>query len=515
MKIKDKSILSATIGVSFLIIVGKLLGFGRVALLAAFFGATADTDAFFFAQNMPEMIFPAVCNSLSMAFIPLYIYCKTKHGDVIGDRYASNMLCVTTVIGIILSITGIIIIPFIIPILAPGFVGYQVKLTVQLTRLTMGALVFTMINYMLCGILSSNKQYNSPQIATLFYSTTIIILLLLLGNNQSMVVLTWIVIFGLIIQVFVLFYLSRSCFNFSFSCSIKRSDIIQLLKLALPILLGSSLTELNAIVDKALGSTLPQGSLSALSYSNSLTGLVVSVFITALSTVLYPTMVTSMANENYQKFYYEINASLSVLSLLLIPISCITIISSKNIVSIAFGRGNFDNIAVEYTAVSLACYAPMFAFQGIREILTKAYFALKNTRTPAINSAIGVIFNVILSIILVHWFGIMGIALGTSISSAIIAGLLIYSIKSTLTDLKLKKFFVNFTIQLVVGIITLIILIGSHKLFNFDSVFIWFVVDSIVGFSSYFIILYVLGNKELHSISLLIRTRYNQIKKNI
>lgn len=515
MNTKTKSLWSATLMVSILIIAGKILGFGRVALIAAYFGATSNTDAFFLAQNMPEMIFPAICNSLATAFVPLYICYSKEYGKLIGDAYVSYVLLRTSILAILLGIIGVVITPFIIQLFAPGFVGAQLQLAIDLTRLTMGAFVFTMLHHMLYSILSSNKCYNNPQIAVLFYSITIIGLVLYFGPGQSMKTLTLISIFGLFMQVVALLYFSRKYLCFSLTKKTTENNMMPLIKLALPILLGNSIIGINTIVDKALSSTLPLGSLSALSYSNSLTGLVISVFITALTTVLYPTMVTSVTEKNYSKFYQDINNSLSVLSLFLVPISCITIVSAENIVTIAFGRGAFDGMAIKYTALALACYAPMFAFSGIREVLTRAYFAMQNTRIPAINASIGVVCNVVLSIILVNWFGIAGIALGTSIASFAIAGLLAYSLRVTLPELSLDKYFKTLGTQVIMGVFSMAILIFLHKIILIQGVLLSFAFDTIVGFSSYFVLLYCIGNEDIDSVILIVKSKYKQLNGKI
>lgn len=92
------------------------------AVLSLFFcHAPVETDAFFFAQSMPGTLFPAIRNSLSTAFISLYVLCLTEDGGESGDQYASRILVSTTVLGIILSIVGILITPVAVPLLAPGF----------------------------------------------------------------------------------------------------------------------------------------------------------------------------------------------------------------------------------------------------------------------------------------------------------------------------------------------------------------------------------------------------------
>lgn len=513
MILKGKSVLTATLTVTVLVILGKLLGFGRETLIAAYYGASADTDAFFFAQSMPGMIFPSICNSFATAFVPLYVHKVVKEGSCAGFIYASEMLNATTLMGLLLGTIGVIILPFLVPLLAPGFSESQLRLSVYLARLTMGGFFLLMLQYMLSAILNSNHCYNQPQLAALLYNISIILQIIYLGSSSSMDKLTLVVLFGLILQVFGLMWFSRKYVKINFKIrNIIGKDFSQLVKLAFPILLGSSLIQINTIVDKALGSTLPEGSLSALSYSNSLTALVSSVFIATLSTVLYPTMVTNIITKNFSQLFKSINLSLSGLSLVLIPISFVSFISAKNVVTVVFGRGNFDKVAIAYTSLVLMCYAPMFVFNGIREVLTRVFFALNDTKTPMINSSAGIICNIVLSIVLVRLFGIGGIALGTTISSVIIALLLMYNIKTRLPDLALKRYFKSLLRQFMSGVVAAIVVYAFHEAFPLKGAWLNFCIDTLVIFCCYFSFLFIVGAEEVESVKLLIKTKCIQLR---
>ncbi len=229
---------------------------------------------------------------------------------------------------------------------------------------------------------------------------------------------------------------------------------------------ANSIIQINNIVDKILGSTLEAGSLSALSYAGSLNSIVTSILISALSTVLYPIMTEEAAKGNLKRLGELLSENLQSLTFILIPISCIAVISRQNIVSIVFERGSFDSNSTRITAIVLACYAPYYAFSGMREVLNRGFFALQDTKTPMINGAIGVGCNVIFSIIFVRFFGIAGIALGTTLANAIISGLLLYSTHKKIPAVPIKPFvgekihselFINGNSECTMSVVTRII----------------------------------------------------------
>ena len=497
---KHNSILSATIFVSLLIILGKILGFFREMIIAAYYGATALTDAFFFAQGMPAMIFPAVCNSLSTAFISLYVKRLAENGEQEGDRYASRMLATTTILGVILSVAGVLLAPVLVPLLAPGFAGEQLNLAIHLTRLTMGAFVLTMLQYMLCAILNSKKLFIGSQVAGLLYNAVIVAITVVLGRGQSMDTLTLTVVAGMAIQVLALMFCCRGQFTFCFGLSPIHRDSGILLRLALPILLGNSVVQLNNIVDKALCSMLPAGSLSALSYANTLNTLVISVFISSLSTVLYPTLTADAASGNMDRYGKTLMQSMTNLTMLLIPISCITFLDAEEIIRIIYARGDFSEEAVVVTALVLSCYAPRFVFAGFREVLTRAFFALQDTKTPMIAGSIGVGCNIVFSLLFVRWLGVAGIALGTVVSVFVIAVLLLWWTHKKLPMLPVKNLIFRLGKQMAASGVLIIALMAFRSFVDIPWPLIRFATDTAVGFAVYLLALWMMGAEEVNTV---------------
>lgn len=502
MAAKKDSILKATLIVSILVIICKLLGFAREAIIAAYYGANAETDAFFFAQGMPASIFPSICNSISTAFTALYVKKKMDDKLTNGVRYASTMLGVTSIIGIGLSLLGVILAQWLVPIFAPGFKGEQLTLSIHLTRMIMGAFFLTMLQYMLSAILNSNKLFYAAQVANIANNIVVIVITVLVGKDHNIDILTVSVIVGLAINVFILVICCRAFISLkmqfadNFTDTIKK-DTKELIKLSLPIVLGNSVIQVNTIVDKALGSLLEEGSLSALTYAGTINAMVTGIFIMSLSTVLYPTLAEEAAIGNMGEFGKKTINSLGMLSILLMFLSFFVLVDSKQIISIIFERGSFDAQAAKITGIVLAAYSFLYVFSGIREVLTRALFAIKDTKTPMLNSAVGVCFNILFSITLVKVIGIAGIAIGTVLSNLIISALLIRSVRRKIPEMNLQPFIISVLKQIVAGIVMLGALYGIRTLLPSINVYLSFLIDVIIGFSVYCIILYVLGCNEL------------------
>lgn len=501
------TLLQATILVTTCTLLCKVLGFGREAVIASFYGATGQTDAFFFAHAMPSMIFPAVGNSLAFAFTSLYVKRLTERGEEEGDGYASRMLMAASVLGLVLGIIGVLISPWIVPLLAPGFEGPQLTLTIRLTQISMGSFLLIMLQYMMSAALNAKRHFLGAQLAGLFYNAVIIAVTVLLGRYQSMEFLMLSTVGGLLLQDLVMLVLHLRSSRFRTGLHGMRREGMALFCLALPILLGNSVVQLNNIVDKALGSTLPSGSLSGLTYASNLTNVVISTLIISLSTVLYPSLTEQFSRGDRTAFCTQLETALASLSALLIPISCITMLDAESIVSAVYARGSFDQTAVAYTTAALICYAPIFFFSGIRELVSRAFFAMQDTKTPMRNSALGVLCNIVCSLALVRWLGLRGIALGTTVSTALISVLHLVQAQRKLPQFSLKPMLLRILRQALAAGGMSLLLAAFHALVPISPPLVRFAGDTIVGFLIYGLLLTLLGGTELKTLFAFVRKR--------
>lgn len=503
----EGKLIKAAILVSIMTIISKPLGFIREAIIAAYYGATSQTDAFFLAQNMPALLFPAVCMSLSTAFLTMYVSKSIKDGEQEGNEFAYSAILFNIVISSVLSLFAFIFSPIIVKLFAPGFDRETLLLATKLTRIVMSSFMLLMLKYMLSSILNSKEFYIGDQIAGILYNATIIGITILAGNQFGVYGLTWTFIFGYIVQDIVLIYLTGKRFSFKLPKKIITNDTKWMFKIAFPILIGNSVVQLNGIVDKVLASGLESGTVSALSYSTTLNSFVISIIITSLSTVLYPTMTNYIARDNKEKLIESITKSIIMLIIILTPISIITAIYAGDVVRIAYGRGSFGEEAVVLTSSALMFYGLSYMFTGIKEVTTKVFYAYKDTKTPMINSIISVGLNIIFSIILSRFMGVAGIALGTTLATVIATFIFLRSIKRKIPELSFGDFKNTFYKIIISSGVTTISVILFKFISRDLSSLIRFVLVTAIGFTIYIGILYILKCNELQLIIQFVKQR--------
>ena len=489
-------VLKASIAVSAISLLGKVFGFARDAVIAAFYGANWETDAFFFSQSMPGIIFPAVCNSLSTAFLSIYVS-KSVENRENSDTYASNMLLFSSILAIALSTLAVLLSPVLVPLLAPGFSNDQTALAIHLTRITMGAFVLVMLQYMLAAILSARKLYYGAQIAALFYNLSVILITILLGPGQSMDTLTITVIFGHLIQVIGLVFFLRGNFVFRPTHYFPDDETGKLIKLTLPILIGNSIVQINNIVDKVLSSLFGDGAMSALTYSNTLNRFVTGIIITTLSTVIYPVLAEKYTETDRKRFTDTICISISIGVIVLAPISVITVICAPDIVHFVYERGNFDAQASTMTAFALSFYGFMYVFSAIQEIITRAFYAMKDTKTPLRAASLAIMANAGLSILFSHYLQLGGIALGTTLSSMVAAILLLRALQKKMHSIELHRIMPSMLKTMVSSAVLLALAAGMKNLLSAAGAFQRFLIISVICFAAHVAILALLRCEEI------------------
>lgn len=233
--------------------------------------------------------------------------------------------------------------------------------------------------------------------------------------------------------------------------------IINIAQIALPVILGASVNQINILVDRTLASGLAVGGMSAPNYANRIGGFVQGMVIASISTVMYPMTSKMAAEKNIAGLKSTISEAIIMINLLVIPATIGAMLFAEPIVNLLFGRGAFDLDALTMTTSALFLYSIGMIGYGLRQIMSRAFYSVQDTKTPVINAIIAVVINIILNIILSRLMGIGGLALATSISALVCTGLLFISFRKKMGAFGLKDIVVSgikiISASLVMGIV--------------------------------------------------------------
>jgi len=401
----------------------RILGFFRDMILAYVLGAGVAADAFYVAYRLPNMMRRLFAEgSMTMAFVPVFTRMREEDGD---DRAfampRSALVWLVLILGVLTTLAVVFARP-LTRLIAPGFSDNPgvFDLTVGLTRIVFPYIIEISAVALCMGVLNSFGHFLTPALATSELNTAII-----LGAGVGYLfhlnipyALAWSVVVGGLGQ-FLMQQPALKRFGFSWRgpWSFKDKGVARMGLLMLPTAFGAAVYQLNIVIGTLLASYLPSGSISYLYYADRLVQFPLGVFGVAVGTVALPSLSKLATAGTLDGFTDTLNASLRLTLFICLPAAAGLIALADPMVRVLFGRGAFGAHAVAATAGALVAYGVgLPAFACVRPLYS-AYFALADTRTPAITAAVCLVVYVATGLALMDPLGHVGLALATSVSS--------------------------------------------------------------------------------------------------
>ncbi len=420
---KNKHILKSTGIIGSLTVVSRVLGFIRDILIAKFFGTAKYAQAFVVAFRIPNMLRDLIGEgATNAAFVPvLSEYSVTKKKEEFW-HLANVLLNVVLVVLVGVTLLGITFAPFIVRLIAPGFIPHAEKFrtTVYLTRFMFPYILLVGLLAYCMGILNSLKHFSAPAFAPAILNISIITCVLL-KQGSVLALATGVLIGGaiqLLIQLPILF---SKGFRFGFTSGFRHPAVKKIGTLLIPRILGSCVYQINIFVNTMLASLsniVGSGGVAALYYANRIFQFPLAIFGIALAQAALPTMSREALESGLSKLKETLSFSLRAVNFIMIPASLGLIILSRPITSMLFQRGMFSVYSTSITSQALMFYSiGLFSYAGIK-ILVSCFYSLKDTGTPVKIASISLILNIILNIILMYPLRIGGLALATSFSGS-------------------------------------------------------------------------------------------------
>ena len=404
----------------------RISGFLRDMVVAAFFGAGLITDAFFVAFRIPNMLRRLLGEgSLTVSFVPVFTEYLNKKTKAEAYELANVAFTVLSIILVIVSIAGIIFSPLIVAIMAPGwYIDHPAHyhLTVFLNRLMFPYIFFIALVALCMGILNSLRHFAAPALSPVILNICMILSVLLLMDffPEPITVLAVGVMIGGVLQLAMQWpFLVKFGLKLKPDFNFRHPGLKKIGILMLPAVFGASIYQINIFISTILASLLPSGSVSYLYYADRVVELPLGVFAIAVGTAALPSFSEQVAKGDFHELKGTINFSLRLILFVTIPATLALIVLRVPIISVLFQRGAFDIQSTLLTAQALLCYAVgLWAFSVIR-VIVSAFYSLQDSKTPMKAGIVAFIVNIICSIVLMYPLKHSGLALATSIATAV------------------------------------------------------------------------------------------------
>lgn len=493
----------------------KIFGFFREVLIASRFGASIESDAFFIAQTAISLISSIFISSIRTTIIPVLSSVEAQEGKKAKILHTNNFLNIFILIMLLFILLIFSVVPYVVKTLAVGFKGQQLELAIMLTRFGLPTIFLYCLLNIFRGYLQSEMMFTEEGISPLALNLVFIFYLLLLSNRFGIKGLMIANVVAVLSQVLIQIpYLKRLDYKYSVYINFADPYLKKVLSLIPPVIISVSVGDLNSVIDKSMASTLVEGSISALYYGNKLNSLVLGIFITTLSTVLFPMLSNEANKNNMENFKKILRYGFNIIVLLTVPATVGMIALAKPIVRIAFQRGVFDAEATSLTIGALVFYSIGLVGVSLRPFLHRAYYSMQDTKIPMINSLISVGINIVLNLVLIRYMAHRGLALATSISAIVSCGLLLYHLRRKIGSLGIKNYitcgFKSIISSTIMGFTAYFIYYSLNKVMGSSSIgdFIALIIAAGVGALLYFVLIYIMGVEEFQWFMGLVKKRF-------
>ncbi len=419
-------------------LISRLFGFLRDMVLAISFGATGSTDAFFVAFRIPNFLRRLFAEgAFSQAFVPVFAEYREQRGrEALKDLLDHTAGALTLTLFIVTAV-GMLAAPLLIMVFAPGFVGEEngrQVLAADMLRVTFPYLLFISLTAMAGGILNSVGRFAVPAFTPVFLNLSLIGAALWGAPlfEEPVKALAWGVFIGGAAQLlFQIPFLVRRGLLPRPRLRRAHDGVRKIIRLMLPAIFGSSVVQINLLVDTLIASFLMAGSITWLYFSDRFVELPLALFGVAIATVILPRLSREHAAKTPEAFNNTLDWALRLTLVVAVPAMLGLIWLAGPILASLIQYRDFTAFDTRMAAMSLVAYAAGLPAFMLIKILAPGYFSRQDTRTPVKIGVIAMLANMGLNVaIVVPWVMLglpgphAGLALATALSALLNAGLL-------------------------------------------------------------------------------------------
>jgi putative peptidoglycan lipid II flippase len=414
--------------------VSRVMGYVRDMVMSWFFGTSALADAFYVAYRIPNLLRELLAEgSMSAAFIPIFTETLTKGTKEEAKQLANAVFARLLVILLIVTGLGILFAPLVVKAIAPGWIrnarDNEILLAVSLTRIMFPYLLFIGLAALTMGMLNSMRAFLMPALSPVMLNVMVIASVLTLAPfmpSPIMGAAVGVMLGGMCQFLIQVPGLRKRGMMPTPRFRPSHPAVPRIGRLAVPIVVSSSVTQVNILIGTILASFLPTGSISYLYYAMRFIQFPLGIFGVSVATAVLPTLSTQAARGEMKEFRETVSQGLRLVFFIMFPAIAGIIAFRLPIVNVLLQHGEFSRSSTLGTATALLYYAVgLWAFAGVR-IISQAFYSLQDTRTPVKIAIIAVLTNISLSALFVFRTPLAhgGLALATSLAAMLNVGLL-------------------------------------------------------------------------------------------
>ena len=475
-----KAIAKTALLITFAAACSKVFGFVREAVIGYVFGVGAVTDAYVIASRVVTTVGLLVMVYITTTFVPAYARIKEQHGDNEALTFTNNNLGISLTVNICLMFLIQLITPFLLRL--TGFDAEQAGLAITAIRISLFQLpLLTFVNVFV-GYLTARKNFLGPNMIGIPLSIGVIVISLIAGTGSGIAGLSLANLVGVLAQFLIFFiWLPKEKFRFKFSLRFNTPENKEGMRLLLPALIAYAVIDLRGWIDTIVATFLGEGNAAAIGFASRLITLVVGLVLLPVTGIFFSYASTYVAQKENKKMFDVLWRTVRIALFALFPVVAIGMPFAYDIIQIIFQRGQFTHEAVLLTGSALLWFLPSLLGTAVVVLLQRVYYALQDTKTPAVCIAISVAINIVLSLLLSRIMGIGGITLATTIGQCLQALLLLAFLRRKIGVLGFSKTATNIVKLWLCVIPCALVAIGVGCLFYGQHVILRFCAGAFAG----------------------------------
>ena len=506
----EKRVFRGTVVIVLVGILAKISAFISEAVLAAYLGTNFMSDAYYMVSSVHLVLYPMLSVGIWKVFLPLY---KEKITQGLKDQafeLTNKAISFFTLVSVAAVVFIVIFAAPLVSVIASGFTGDTKELCIRLVRISAPMYVFIIASALYASILQSHDKFLGSQIREVASHLPTILAAFFFYHRFGIEVMAVALVVGGVARLLVEFPFVDWGYKYKLNFKFGTKEFRSMLKRMPSALISEGVTQFNTLIDKAMASTLPEGTVSCLNYGHRLMNVFSGLISSAIATAMYPQMIELIAQKKEDELSRLVVRIINIFCLLMVPITVGCILFRNELVAIVFQRGAFDSDSTLMTSDVFALYCIGLFFIACNTVLSNLFYSYGNTRTPMFISIVNLATNVVLNIFLINVWGVNGLALATSISVALMFLIRMIAVKRYV---KLDYIVIVRTGVKVVVSSLLACFIPRFLFWNISlSIFLTVLFSAMMGIVIYVITLKVFKVSEFDDVVILIRRKLNRKK---
>ena len=517
----------------------QILALFRDRSFAHFIGPSQTLDVYYAAFRVPDLIFICIASLASITVLIPFIVAKMRDGKVTDEarKYLNDVFTVFFFLMIVVSVVAYILMPYLVSIIAPGFsIVLQTKL-IMLSRIMLLSPILMGLSNLFGTVTQLFHKFFIYSLSPILYNLGIIAGVVFLYPIFDIYGLALGVVLGAFMHFVIQYFASKGCgFTPRFSSVVNFEDIKRVAIISLPRTLGLAFNNVALISIIALASYLKAGSISIFNLSFNLQSVPLNIIGVSYAVAAFPTLAKSISLGKMDEFKNHLKSAARAIVFWSLPVTFIFIVVRAQIVRVILGSGSFSWDNTRLVAASLAIFSISVVAQGMIALLSRAYYAKGDTKTPLTVNLLCSVFIIILSYVFMYIFenvlffryfiesllkvtNIVGtevLMLPLAYSSGTILNAILhwYFVRRDFMQgesFVTKTFFQSLGASFFLGLVAYISLNILSPIFGtitFFGVFLQGFISGILGIITAILILYLLGNEELKDVIKTLKTKF-------